>query len=423
MLGREGAGILQMNGQPTAQNTRETGADGDLPGSRNWANPEHVGQLAELWNLEVSKIPHYAPPTHAMEIFRQCEKGTIKLLWISGTNPAVSLPELHRIRAILGRENLFVVVQDLFLTETAALADIVLPAATQGEKTGCFTNADRTVHLSEKAIEPPGEARPDLDIFLDYARRMGFTDKDGAPLIPWGDAASALDAWADCSKGRPCDYSGLSHARLRSEPSGVQVAVQRGASRWRRAPLRRRHLPGRPGLLRDLRARPDQGRQRGAGRVPGLQPGRQSDDQGCRVLRCGRDATRRVPLRPDHGGTIYHFHTRTKTARAPELHAAAPDVWVEMHAADADRLGFADGERVEVVSPRGRIEGPLRFKQGRPGVVFVPFHCGYWDTRPGADGPGEDPPGANEMTITQWDPLSKQPIFKTAACNVRRAGS
>ena len=155
-LGRPGAGILQMNGQPTAQNTRETGANGDLPGFRNWANDEHVAQLARLWNVEPLQIPHYGPPTHAMEIFRHCEEGSIRFLWISGTNPAVSLPELHRIRSILRQERLLVVVQDLFLTETAQLADIVLPAATWGEKTGTFTNADRTVHLSEKAVEAPG---------------------------------------------------------------------------------------------------------------------------------------------------------------------------------------------------------------------------------------------------------------------------
>ena len=124
-----------------------------------------------------------------MQIFRYAEQGSIKLLWISATNPAVSMPDLRaRSGAILEREELFVVVQDLFLTETARLADVVLPAATWGEKTGTFTNADRTVHLSEKAVEPPGEARADLEIFLDYARRMDFRDRDGAPLIAWHDA-------------------------------------------------------------------------------------------------------------------------------------------------------------------------------------------------------------------------------------------
>jgi anaerobic selenocysteine-containing dehydrogenase len=221
MLGRPGCGVLQMNGQPTAQNTRECGANGDLPGFRNWENSRHIGELADLWNVEASQIPHYAPPTHAMQMFRYAEQGSIKFLWISGTNPAVSLPELARIRSILSSDELFVVVQDLFLTETAALADVVLPAATWGEKTGVFTNADRTVHLSAKAVDPPGKARPDLDIFLAYAAAMGFTDQDGAPLISWHDAESAFDAWKRCSAGRPCDYTGISYGLLR-ERGGVQ---------------------------------------------------------------------------------------------------------------------------------------------------------------------------------------------------------
>ena len=162
MLGKPGCGVLQMTGQPTAQNTRECGANGDLPAFRNWNNAEHVQELAELWNVERIKIPHWSSPTHAMQIWRYAEQGSISFLWISATNPAVSLPELPRIRAIVANEDLFVVVQDIFPTETAQYADVVLPAATWGEKTGTFTNADRTVHLSEKAVEPPVKRRATL---------------------------------------------------------------------------------------------------------------------------------------------------------------------------------------------------------------------------------------------------------------------
>ncbi len=183
MIGRPGCGVLQFNGQPSAQNTRETGANGDMPAFRNWDNEEHIQELADLWNVDFMKIPHWAPPTHAMQIFRYAEQGSINFLWISCTNPAVSLPELHRIRDILQKEDLFVVVQDIFLTETTQLADVVLPAATWGEKTGTYTNTDRTVHLSEAAVEPPGESKHDMDIFLEYSRRMDFRDNDGAPLI------------------------------------------------------------------------------------------------------------------------------------------------------------------------------------------------------------------------------------------------
>src|SRR5690606_20087588 len=131
MLGRPGAGVLQMNGQPTAQNTRECGANGDLPGFRNWSNEAHVAELAELWNVDVMHIPHYAPPTHAMQMIRYAEQGSLRFLWVTATNPAVSLPELRRIRSVLGDDRLFLVVQDLFRTETAELADVVLPARSE----------------------------------------------------------------------------------------------------------------------------------------------------------------------------------------------------------------------------------------------------------------------------------------------------
>jgi ferredoxin-nitrate reductase len=140
MIGRAGCGLLQMNGQPTSQNTRETGADGDLPAFRNWDNPKHVEDLARVWNVEPSTIPHWAPPTHALQIFRYCETGSIRMLWIQATNPAVSMPNLPRIRKLLSNPELFVIVQDAFMTETAELADVVLPCALWGEKTGCFTN-------------------------------------------------------------------------------------------------------------------------------------------------------------------------------------------------------------------------------------------------------------------------------------------
>src|SRR5215207_5681296 len=328
MLGRPGCGLLQMNGQPTAQNTRETGANGDLPGFGNWANESHVEELARIWNVEPLGIPHYADPTHAMQIFRYCEQGSIGFVWISCTNPAVSLPQLGRIRDVLARDGLFVVVQDIFLTETAELADVVLPAATWGEKEGTFTNADRTVHLSEKAVDPPGEARADLDIFLDYAGRMGFTDRDREPLVKWTDARSAFAAWQECSRGRPCDYSEISYDELRNG-----------------------------------------GRQWGGERLYG-------------------------------DGRVWSH----------------PDVCAELSQEDAERLGVADGDMVAVESPRGRVEAEARIGSSRSGVVFVPFHFGYWDS----GGVDQRPRAANELTRTEWDPASKQPLYKVGACRVRK---
>ncbi|WP_369212393.1 molybdopterin oxidoreductase family protein [Streptomyces flavofungini] len=420
MLGRPGAGVLQMNGQPTAQNTRECGADGDLPGFRNWQNDEHVADLARVWNVDPMTIPHYAPPTHAMQIFRYAEQGSLRMLWISGTNPAVSLPELSRVRAVLASEGLMVVVQDLFLTETARLADVVLPAATWGEKTGTFTNADRTVHLSDKAVEPPGEARPDLDIFLDYAARMDFRDKDGGPLITWHDPESAFEAWKRCSAGRPCDYTGIGYAGLRGG-SGVQ---------W---PCDERSPGGTARLYADGFdwAAPDRCEEYGKDLVTGASndaaayraanPDGKAMLKGAEYLPPHEQPDAAHPFQLTTGRTIYHFHTRTKTGRAPQLNDAAPDVWVEASAADADALGCREGDLMEIATPRGSLRARLRITGIRPGLLFVPFHYGYWDT-PAGSGPAPGTPGraANEATVTDWDPVSKQPLFKTGAAALRR---
>ncbi|MDQ0597189.1 anaerobic selenocysteine-containing dehydrogenase [Streptomyces canus] len=419
MLGRPGCGLLQMNGQPSAQNTRECGADGDLPGFRNWQNDDHVADLARVWNVRPQDIPHHAPPTHAMQIFRYAEQGSIRMLWITGTNPAVSLPELSRIRSILAQERLFVVAQDLFLTETAQLADVVLPAATWGEKTGVLTNADRTVHLSEKAVEPPGEARADLDIFLDYAARMDFRDKDGGPLISWHDPESAFAAWQRCSAGRPCDYTGLSHDRLRRADSGIQ---------W---PCTEEAPDGTARLYTDgiTFADPDTCESYGKDLVTGASAEvveyRSLNPDGKAVLRAAEylppheDTSPGYPVQLITGRTVHHFHTRTKTGRAPELNAAAPDVWAEMSPTEAAHQGLSDGDLVQVGTPRGAVRARLRTTAMRDGVVFVPFHYGYWDTPEGHRPPdGRAGRAANEGTITDWDPVSKQPLFKTCAARV-----
>lgn len=339
------------------------------------------------------------------------------MLWITGTNPLVSLPELHRIREILGQERLSTVVQDLYLIETAQVADVVLPAATWAEKTGTLTNADRTVHLSEKAVDPPGLARPDLDILLDYARRMDFRDKDGRPLVGRHGPESAFEAWQECSRGKPCDYTGMTYGRLRNAcgiqwpctedtPDGTERLYNDGIQ-WA-APgdcetYGRDLVTGASVSETEYRALNPDGRAvlKAAGYVP---PHETTDET--------------YPLQLNTGRTLYHFHTRTKTSRVPQLNAAAPQVWVEISADEAVRHDVAEGELVEVTSPRGSVRGRLRITGIRDGMVFLPFHYGYWDTpeghRPGTNG-GR---AANETTITDWDPVSKQPLFKTAAARL-----
>lgn len=414
MLGKPGCGVLQMNGQPTAQNTRECGANGDLAGFRNWANDSHVDELARLWNIDAARIPHYGPPTHAMQMFRYAEQGSLKMLWVSATNPAVSLPELARIRSILSQDKLFLVVQDIFLTETAQLADVVLPAAAWAEKTGTFTNVDRTVHLSDKAVEPPGEARSDLDIFLDYARRMDFRDKDGDPFPSWDDAESAFEAWKNCSAGRPCDYTGISYDRLRGG-SGIQ---------W---PCNSEHPDGAERLYVDGKffSAPEYCEAYGKDLVTGaplepaeyraLNPDAKAIIKAAQYLPPHEEPDECYPFALITGRTLYHFHTRTKTGRVRQLDAAAPAVWVEISQSDAHKLGIDEGDLLAVSSPRGLLHARARVSGIRPGVLFVPFHYGYWDTND-----DEHDRAANELTITDWDPASKQPIFKTAAAAVTR---
>lgn len=422
MLGAPGRGVLQMNGQPTAQNTRETGADGDFAGFRNWANADHRQQLAELWNVPPERLDYDGPSTHLMKIVELAERGDIGWLHVSATNPAVSLPDLARVRRVLGQDRLFLVVQDAFLTETARLADVVLPAAMWGEKTGTFTNADRTVHLSEKAVESPGEARADLDILLDLARRLDLRDRDGEPLIRWVDAEGAFAAWRECSRGRPCDYSGLTYEQLRG--GGVQ---------W---PVTAEQPHGTPRLYTDARFVTDAHECETYGKD--LVTGAPVDRAGYDALApAGRAIIRAVDYSPpeelpsdDHpwqlitGRSLYHFHTRTKTARAPELQAAAPEVWLEVNAEDAAVHGWKDGDLLCVRTPRGEVVAPARIGGIRRGVVFLPFHYGYWDVgSEAADGREPHHRAANELVATRWDASSKQPLFKLAAASVTLVGS
>jgi ferredoxin-nitrate reductase len=404
LIGKPGSTVFQMNGQPTAQNTRECGADGELPGFRNWENPAHIQELARIWNVDAQVLPTWAPPTHAMQIFRYAEEGSIKLLWVIATNPAVSMPELRRMRTILDKRGLFLVVQDAFLTETAKFADVVLPAAIWAEKTGTFTNTDRTVHLSRKAIEPPGEARSDLDIFLDYSRRMAFKDKDGAPLVKWNDPESAFEAWKVCSKGRPCDYSELSYERL-SGASGLQWGGERlytngvfNTATEVASTFGHDLLTGAVSTEEEYRARDPRGRAHL--KAAHYQPPHEQPDAS-------------YPFFLTTGRVVHHFHTRTKTGRSKKLAAAAGDAFVQLSLEDARSLGIEEGDAVEVTSRRGRIVVRAKLGDIERGQVFVPFHYGTWDR--------ETPPrAANELTLTEWDPASKQPYFKYAAVRLAK---
>jgi anaerobic selenocysteine-containing dehydrogenase len=415
MIGRPGATVFQMNGQPTSQNTRECGADGDLPGFRNWQREADIEALAHLWDVDPLQIPHWSPPTHAMQIFRLAEQGSIRFLWILATNPAVSLPELRRIRSILEQERLFVVVSDAFPTETTALADVVLPAALWGEKTGVFTNTDRTVHLSERAVAPPGQARSDFDVLVDVAARLRLTTRSGAPLLPWRRPEEAFDAWRECSRGRPCDYSALTYDRLR-DAGGIQWPCHDGAPDG----TERLYTNGR--FWSSTAECEDYGHDLATGTPRTEDEHRAHDPAGRAILRAAEPEPPIEPPDDEHpfllttGRRLHQFHTRTKTGRVPALDAAAPEPWLEICAGDADRCGLADGGRVRVVSARGHVDVTVRIAEIQEGVVFLPFHYGALDPGHENDRTGLGPStAANELTITAWDPVSKQPQLKAAA--------
>jgi anaerobic selenocysteine-containing dehydrogenase len=412
LIGKPGCAPFQMNGQPTAQNTREAGANGEFVAFRNWNNGDHVAEMAKLWNVEPSKLPTWTPPTHAMQMFHYIETGAIRFFWIMATNPAVSMPELQRIRSLLSKDDVFVVVSDAFMTETAALGDVVLPAAIWAEKTGVTTNADRTVHLAQQAIDPPGEARSDLEILLDFATRMGFEDKDGQPLIKWTDPESAFEAWKACSKGRPCDYSGLSYDML-AGANGIQ---------W---PVNAQYPKGRERLYEDghFNTDTDDCEIYGHDIVTGaavernehaaMNPAGRAIIKGAEHVPPPEEPDDAYPFFLSTGRVTYHWHTRTKTGRVPALNAAAPEAFVEVQRGDADRLGIEEGDLVEVKTRRGSVRLPARLTGIEPGVLFIPFHYGSWDD------PGMKT-AANELTISGWDAVSKQPTFKYAAASLRR---
>jgi ferredoxin-nitrate reductase len=234
---------------------------------------------------------------------------------------------------------------------------------------------------------------------------MSFTDKDGAPLIKWRTPEEAFDAFKAITMGKASDYSGMSYGRLR----------EHGYLQW---PCPDPASPGTPRLYTDhvFTTKTDETEDYGHDLLTGAaleeSDHRAFQAEGRAFLKPAEYVppseapTDDFPLQLTTGRRVYHFHTRTKTGRTPELQAAEPEVWVELHEEDARALGIGEGDLCLVTSPRGSVEAPAR------------LHYGYWDhddRQP--DGHGT---AANELTITAWDPVSKQPILKNAAVRVER---
>ena len=270
------------------------------------------------------------------------------------------------------------------------------------------------MHLSHKAIDPPGEARSDFDIFLDYAKRMDFRDKDGAPLIKWRTPEEAFEAWKACSKGRPCDYSGMSYAKL-TGGSGIQ---------W---PCNEQFPNGAEHLYTDGRfnTAPEYcetfGHDLDTGAQVKEQQYRARAPQGRAIIKASdyippyEQPDKQYPLWLTTGRIVYHFHTRTKTGRVAALEEKAPDAFVEISQEDAASYGVQEGDMLEVRSRRGFARAPARLTGIRRGLLFMPFHYGYWDNN-------DRPRAANELTLPEWDPVSKQPHYKLSAVRIRKVG-
>jgi len=410
-IGRPGCAPLQFAGQPSSMNTREVGADGTYPAYRNWEDQNHMLDLAKRWNVPVEMLGK--KPVGAPEIFELCELGYVKVLWNICTNPAVSMTD--RTKQLRTLNGLFLVVQDCFAnTETAQLADVILPAAMWGEKTGCMTNAERRCTLLRKAVDPPGEARADLDIFLDFADRMNLRDADGHKLIGYTDPEGAFDEWRSVSRGCIPDYSGMSYARL-ADTGGLQwpctAEKPDGTVRLYEELSFPTHWYVSESFEKDIET----------GHEHTLQEYREKRDPKGRAVLVATDYEPPLDLTDDEfpliaisGRQVYHWHTRTKTGKAPALHEAAPSVFVSVSTEDADRLGIADGDSVRIVSRRGAVVAPAKVGDVvSSGVVFIPFHYGEL---------GEDH-AANNLMPKMWDPVSKQAIQKVAAVRLERLGT
>ena len=405
-IGKPGAGPLLMAGQPSAMSNREAGADGSYPGYRNPHNEKHMRELCEIWNIDFEQF-HPEVPKDILLLMEVAERGEIEFMWVIGTNPLVSLPDQNRTRKIL--DKLFLVVQDPFVdTETVALADIYFPAAMWGEKTGCVTNADRSVNLLLKAVEPPGEARSDFDIFVNVAQRLGFKDKDGFLLIGFKEPKDAFEEWRKISKGRPCDYSAMTY----------ELILEMGAVRW---PCNDSHPRGSERLYEDFKfwTGIDDCESYGTDFLTGNKNTRSNyehiDPKGKAFLKPAHWRRQPNPVSEEYpyllitGRIVYQFHTRTKTGRSAALNSRAPHAYVEIHPADAARLNIALGDLVEIISAHGRWEGPAMVADTvRIGEVFVPFHYGQ-----GAQ-------SANQHTWYARDPVSNQPQLKSSPVQLRR---
>ncbi len=365
-VGRTGCGVNPVRGQNNVQGACDMGAaPADFPGYQKVADPAVVAKFEQAWGVELPR----AAGLKATECFPSVIDGRIKGMFIFGEDPVRTDPDTaHVIRALEALE--FLVVDELFMTETAKYADVILPGRSFAEKEGTFTNTERRIQRVRKAVDIAGDTRFDTDIFIDLMNRMGYAQ-------PRLSAAEIMDEIASLTPS----YGGVSHARL----DGGEVAGR--GLQW---PCPDADHPGTPILHVDAFSRGMGAYSLSSYRQPTEIP----DEEYPLVMMTGR--------------ILYQYNACAMTGRSEGLNEAAGSSFIEMNERDAEALGIADGDKVRVASRRGAIETVARVSEKTsPGQTWMPFHF--------QDG------NSNWLTIAALDSVSKTPEYKVCAVRVERA--
>jgi assimilatory nitrate reductase catalytic subunit len=371
--GRPLSGYGCLTGQGNGQGGREHGQKADqLPGYRKLDDPAARTHVAAVWGVDPDDLP--GPGRSAYELLDALGRD-VKALLLMGSNPVVSAPRAAHVAERVAALD-FLAVCDVVLSETAEMADVVLPVTQWAEESGTTTNLEGRVLLRRQALTPPPGVRSDLHVLSGLAARLGDREKD-FPTDP----EEVFDELRRASAGGPADYSGITYRRIAAE-DGVFWPCPGNAP----------DHPGTPRLFLDRFATPD-GRARF---VPVVhRPAAEEPDE-------------EFPLYLTTGRVLAQYQSGAQTRRVRELNAAAPGPYVQLHPHLADRLGVADGDPVAVTSRRGRAVAPARVDRAiRADTVFMPFH---W--------PGEG--RANTLTNPALDPTSRMPEFKVCAVRVER---
>jgi nitrate reductase NapA len=385
-FGRPGATPFSVTGQPNAcGGVRDTGALAHLlPAGRQVANPEHRREVERLWEVPEGTISP-RPGLDALSLFRAMETGAVQAALVMCTNPAQSMPALQRYKSAMDR--CFLAVAEIFEdSETAQVADVLLPAALWIEKEGVLGQGERRYQLVEKLLDPPGQCRSDLAILVDLADRLGHTRLIGArtPGAVW-------DEWRKFSASSYYNFAGMTYERLRRE-RGLQ---------W---PCPDESHPGTP---RRYVEGSDPFVPSGAGiRFYGRQDGKALIATQ-RYQASPEAATEQYPLILTTGRVLEEWHTGTMTGRIAELRRASGPAKIEINEQDAARLGISSGNQIELTSRYGSITGEARVTdRTRRGVLFAAFY----DVRL----------LINRVVSDHVDPSSKEPEYKVTAVSVRK---